>query len=205
MIKDIPNYEGLYAITIDGNVWSYPKRIRNDYISKGKWLVADNRKNGYIFYTLKRKTYDVRKLLEITYGIKFNYISIPDEPIKDIPGYEGRYGITKSGKVWSHGKSLSGSFKNKGSTKGKWLKPSVAYHGYQNVFLGKGNSKRVHRLVAITYLEKIDGKNYINHKNNIRHDNRVENLEWVTPSENIAHAIKSGNRKVPVRKSKNMK
>lgn len=194
-MKEIPGYEGLFALTEDGKVWSYPKKIRDNYYSKGRWLIPDMRKNGYVFYTLKRKTYTLIKLLEITYDIKNKSFKIPNEEIKDIPGFEGRYAITKTGKVWSYPHELSGSLKGKGKTKGKWLKPSICYHGYPNVYLGANNSYRVHRLVALTYIENLENKKCINHKNSNRSDNRVENLEWVTHKENTIHSIEHGGRK----------
>ena len=102
--------------------------------------------------------------------------------MKPIPGYEGLYSVTKDGKVWSH------------KRKGQWLKAANMY-GYLSVNLKKngiGKAKRVHRLVALTYIKKIKGKNIINHINNIKDDNRVENLEWVTQRENIHKALASG-------------
>lgn len=52
---------------------------------------------------------------------------------------------------------------------------------------GKTHLARVHRLVAKTFLESDDLRPHINHKNGIKTDNRVDNLEWVTRSENEIH------------------
>lgn len=53
-------------------------------------------------------------------------------------------------------------------------------------------SYMAHRLVAEAFLDNSEDKPYINHKNSIRHDNRIENLEWCTASENNQHAFDVG-------------
>lgn len=66
-------------------------------------------------------------------------------------------------------------------------------HGtnYYEVGLGRTKKCLVHRLVAEYFLEKIEGKNYVNHKNGNGHDNRIENLEYCTINENNIHASKN--------------
>ena len=119
-----------------------------------------------------------------------------DEEWKDVLGYEGIYQVSKSGKV----RSLDRIVRNKHGQRnrsGKTLNPTL-YHGYPKVYLRR-KSVFVHRVVAETFLEKPEGKNIVvNHKNGIKTDNMVENLEWCTQSENVLHALKTGLSKIKI-------
>lgn len=78
---------------------------------------------------------------------------------------------------------------------GNVLSPSIRPDGYKSVLLSKDGKKmsiRVHQLVAQYFLTKSDGRTDINHINGIKHDNRAENLEWCTKSENMQHALNTG-------------
>lgn len=94
---------------------------------------------------------------------------------KDIPGYEGLYQVSDFGRV----KSLS--FKRSG--KERILKQGIKKQGYHHVCLRKDNKNNwflVHRLVAKCFLEPIEGKEIVNHKDENPSNNHVNNLEWCT-------------------------
>jgi hypothetical protein len=121
-----------------------------------------------------------------------------EEIWKAIPGYENYYEASTLGRIRSVGKRVEKI--NHGTPCVAVYQPQILaqhYHpaGYLLVNLNKGNnqhSERVHRLVAITFLENPENKPFINHKNGIKDDNRLENLEWCTPQENSVHAYSTG-------------
>ena len=79
--------------------------------------------------------------------------------------------------------------------KNKILTPKKNHDGYLRIQLwdhGKCRFVSIHRLVAEAFLENPNNLPFVNHKNGIKNDNRVENLEWVTQKENIGHSWKTG-------------
>lgn len=106
----------------------------------------------------------------------------------DIKGYVGSYQVSNLGRV----KSLERKRWNRFQfipVPEKILKPQEGE--YLRVALS-GKLFSVHRLVCDAFIEKIDGKIFVNHKNGNKYDNRVENLEWCTKSENSIHSFQIG-------------
>lgn len=102
----------------------------------------------------------------------------------DIKGFEGKYQASNTSKI----RSLS-YMGHKGII--KELKQSKNSCGYLHVQLYE-KKHQVHKILAETFIPNPDNKPYINHINGIKTDNRLENLEWCTASENVQHAYDIG-------------
>lgn len=101
--------------------------------------------------------------------------------MKDIIGYEREYAITSCGKVWSYKNQM-------------FLKPYKRADGYLEVKLWKEGKKKgflIHRLVAQTYIPNPLGLPQVNHKSEVKSENHVNNLEWVTPEANVNHGTRN--------------
>ena len=122
-----------------------------------------------------------------------------DEQWKPINGYDGMYEISSFGRVRSIPRDVRYSAGYTKRNFGRILKQSErtkdSDSNYYIVSLSKNNKVKnffVHRLVAEHFLEKKLGCEYVNHIDGNKHNNRAENLEWVTAKGNKLHAIYTG-------------
>lgn len=104
------------------------------------------------------------------------------EDWRDIPGYSGLYQINRQGEI------ISLNYRR--TQKTKLMIPGIDKNGYNYICLckeGKCRWFKVHRLVWETFVGPIPDDYEINHLNEVKYDNRLENLEVVTHKENINH------------------
>lgn len=106
--------------------------------------------------------------------------------MRDIKGFEGLYAATEEGQIWSY-KSQ------------KFLKPADNGCGYLMVGLrknGERHPKKIHRLIAETFLPNPEELSDVNHKDQNKYNNSVDNLEWCSRSYNIKYSSQAGKPKL---------
>lgn len=112
---------------------------------------------------------------------------------KDIPNYEGIYQVSTLGRVRSLTRDVwHGTFSY---TRKGVIMSTFNTTDYDSLTLHKDGIRKiytVHRLVAMTFLPNPDNLPDVNHKDGNKLNNRLDNLEWCTASDNVKHAIRTG-------------
>lgn len=131
---------------------------------------------------------EVREAINVLLPDLADYYTLPGEEWRDVIGAngipKGEYRVSSLGRVMS----LKGG-------KVKILNLTYDGKGYAYVGIHKDGAQKkihVHVLVATAFIPNPENKREVNHKNGNKSDNRVENLEWATSSENRQHVLKTG-------------
>lgn len=154
-----------YILTSEGKLYdkNTGKEITNRHIT--------NKDNARITVDGKRKMINLRMLTQ-------KYFVEDKLNLKPIPGYEGYYSASYEGHIYSH-------------MNGKFLAEHCNNKGYPSVCLakdGKTKTLQVHRLVAFAWIEQDDRENMeVNHIDENKHNNNVNNLEWCSPEYNLSY------------------
>lgn len=121
---------------------------------------------------------------------QFTPTDLRSEEWRDIPGFEGAYQVSSIGRVRSLDRRVPYSDGRKRIDRGKILSPGKTPQGYSHVYLGQRVDRTVHSLVMLAFTGPYPDGMEINHKDGNPANNRLDNLEYVTHSQNLLHEIR---------------
>lgn len=125
---------------------------------------------------------------------------------KDITGFKGLYQVSNFGRVKRVAQMRPVKNQVARFYPEKILSTHINMHGYEIVQIkedGRHFSKQVHRIMAEVFIPNPRGLEQVNHRNGVKHDNRLENLEWISRRGNSLHAVyelKVETGKIPCRR-----
>lgn len=111
---------------------------------------------------------------------------------KEISETNGNYFVSTYGRVKSIGRIIGMGKRGQRYRPELILKPSMSNKGYPRVRVWVETLTPIHRLVAIAFIPNTQNKPEVNHKDGVKANNQVDNLEWSTRSENERHARATG-------------
>ena len=145
----------------------------------------------------------IKKIKELPIEIKSNDTDRLIEQWREVPGYNGRYKVSNFGRIKQMA-GFAGKWGNKYPVKEIILSTRLDTNGYVTVVMRDPNNishtQLVHRLIALAFIPNPNNYPVINHLNEIKSDNRIENLEWCTVEHNANWGTK--NHRVSVKRGR---
>lgn len=123
------------------------------------------------------------------------YETISDQEFVDIPAFEGVYSVNKKGIVKSEDRWVKANKGGEMLIKGKLFTGWKGSDGYIHIKLskeGKSRSFKIHQLLALVFIPNPENHPLVRHGNDIRDDNRLENLSWGTRKDNAYDQMRNG-------------
>lgn len=127
------------------------------------------------------------------------------EEWRDVKGWEGYYKVSNLGRIMSYDKKVKARGVGYRVIKGRILKPTPNLNGYLYISLhnkNRGIKTYVHKIVAMTFIPNPNGLSEINHKDENKQNNCVDNLEWCTHAYNMNYGTANYRRGLKFRNNK---